>query len=207
MTSSEFFRDAPLISVTNPVQLNTCFGGVNPLDPSHPAFEFYVICIYAVSGQYGFIARQLYYCTLVFSVMVCDGLRWKQRGAWSWIEWLTIPPGSIAEMACCWRFSFGFNILVRQRYPIILIWHSNSTDSGTAAIHAFILVIIYRFKHMGQMIEDPYLLGDVDIEPIFSILCWMASVYNIAKRLFDTSPSQRTKNRLMLDRLNRRWSW
>lgn len=70
--SSEFFRDAPPISVTNPMKLNTIFGGVNPLDQFHPNFEFYIICTYAVSGQYGFVACQLCYYTLIFSLMVGD---------------------------------------------------------------------------------------------------------------------------------------
>ena len=39
-------------------------------------------------------------------------------------------------------------------------------------------MIIYGFKHTEQTVEDPYSLGDVDIEPIFSILLagWLLSI-------------------------------
>lgn len=72
MDPSDFLYYAPPTSVTNPAGLNTTFGGINPLDPAHPAFEFWVICTFAISGQYGFIARQMYYFTLVFSLVVCN---------------------------------------------------------------------------------------------------------------------------------------
>ncbi len=55
---------------TNQTLLNTTFGGINPLDLSHEAIEFDVVCRFPINGQYGFLQRVLYYCILVFALFV-----------------------------------------------------------------------------------------------------------------------------------------
>lgn len=51
-------------------------------------------------------------------------------------------------------------------------------NSGTAAVHAFILVNTYGFQYTEEIIDDPYLLGDFDIEAIWAILVagWLMSI-------------------------------
>lgn len=63
------------ISITNPLPaLNITFNGVNPLDPSRPASEFAVKCIFPISGQFGLTARVLYYSLLVFALIVSQSI-------------------------------------------------------------------------------------------------------------------------------------
>ena len=73
-TSSSTSSDVP-ISITNPLPAqNITFNGVNPLDPSHQALEFAVRCIFPISGQFGLMARFLYYFLLAFVLMVSESV-------------------------------------------------------------------------------------------------------------------------------------
>lgn len=59
------------VSIMNPLPApNNTFNGVNPLDPSHQASEFAVRCVFPISGQFGLMARLLYYSLLAFALIV-----------------------------------------------------------------------------------------------------------------------------------------
>lgn len=63
------------VSITNSQPaLNNTFNGVNPLDPSHPASEFAVRCIFPISGQFALTARLLYYSLLAFVLVVSQSI-------------------------------------------------------------------------------------------------------------------------------------
>ena len=97
-------------------------------------FSYEQICIYAISGQYGFLPRLIYYLLLIFSLILRKHF------------WLSTAALGTAM-----------------------------TYAATASVHAFALLLRYRyhtpsFKNLDWIYLPPKELGDIDLQAIFPIL-------------------------------------
>ena len=97
-------------------------------------FSYEQRCIYAISGQYGFLPRLMYYLLLIFSLILRKHF------------WLSTAALGTAM-----------------------------TYAATASVHAFALLLRYRyhtpsFSNLDWIYLPPKELGDVDLQAIFPIL-------------------------------------
>ena len=97
-------------------------------------FSYQQDCIYAISGQYGFLPRLIYYLLLIFSLILRRHL------------WLSTAALGAAM-----------------------------TYAATASVHAFILLLRYRYRtptlsNLDWIQMPPKELGDIDLQAIFPIL-------------------------------------
>ena len=97
-------------------------------------FSYEQKCIYAISGQYGFLPRLIYYLLLIFSL-----------------------------------------ILRKQFWLSTAALGTAMTYAATASVHAFALLLRYRYhtptlKNLDWIYLPPKELGDIDLQAIFPIL-------------------------------------
>ncbi len=97
-------------------------------------FSYQQTCIYAISGQYGFLPRLLYYLLLTFSLILRKHF------------WLSTAALGTAM-----------------------------TYAATASVHAFALLLRYRYhtprlQNLDWIYLPPNELGDIDLQAIFPIL-------------------------------------
>lgn len=97
-------------------------------------FSYEQLCVYPISGQYGFLPRLLYYVLLIFSLILHEH------------DWLSTAALGTAM-----------------------------TYAATASVHAFALLLRYRYRTPAwDNLDWIYLradqLGDIDLQAIFPIL-------------------------------------